>query len=96
MPIKDHERKLAVMKAWRSKRTPAYNRWLYARRKLVYDQRDSLRAAVGMALAALRADSESGAEMILADALKEIDLLAIGVGNRFDHERDEPYWDDTR
>lgn len=82
------------MAAWRDRtNTPAYMRWLVARRKLRIDAGAFLREA---AEAALAAENGYAATLILRAALDDLDERARTLGNRFDHERDEPYWDEGR
>lgn len=47
MPYAKHEDKLAAMKVWRKRRIgEGYGKWLYARRKLRYDDAVRFRAAL--------------------------------------------------
>lgn len=47
MPYKDREKKLARMREWRQDVMPrGYGKWLYARRKLRFDDAERFRAAL--------------------------------------------------
>lgn len=66
MPIKDPEKKRAATKAWRERVMPqGYGKWLYARRKLRFDDEERFRSALEEIEARDRAghDSEVAADM---------------------------------
>lgn len=85
VPIKDPERKKEVVAAWRKRaHTPAYMKWLYARRKINAD-------LVAMYEVVLQALADDGYQFP-KDALRHGDEMRREVGNRFNHETDEPYW----
>lgn len=51
MPYKDHERKIEAMRRWRrDKMGKGYGKWLYARRKLRFDDADRFEKAIEKAI----------------------------------------------
>lgn len=86
MPVTG-ERKRELQAAWKARRyTPKYHRWLYARRKVRWEIADMLRLAVEEAVAA------DGDVVVLQRALAAADEWEREVGNRFDHDRQKPYY----
>lgn len=54
MPYKDHEQKLEAQRRWRREVMPkGYGRWLYARRKLRFDDAERFHKAIEEAIEAL-------------------------------------------
>ena len=86
MPYKDPK----GQKKWRQRNhTPAYNRWLYARRKVRFDNLQTLEEAI---IEALRADSTQIMKETLTKAIEKAHHQEHKVGNRFDHQKDKPYY----
>lgn len=78
MPYKDPKAKLEAMKKWRQDVMPrGYGKWLYARRKLRFDDAERFRGAIVRALLELGIPDESyprpvtNAVRILNEALAE-------------------------
>lgn len=93
MPHRYPEDRRAAMADWRRRaNTPAYMRWLGARRKLRIETGDALREA---AEAALAAENGYAAALILQGALDVVRARERELGNRFDHERDEAFWEEA-
>lgn len=91
MPSKDAKKRRETLARWRAGRTPAYNRWLYERRALRFEDAMRFRDAIERALGKPRpADAQS----ILRAALEKADARAREVGNRYDHKNDHPFWED--
>lgn len=90
MPYRDRERRNAVTRAWRQRvDTPAYNEWLYAKRKLHQEKaamyEKTLRTISEMVTPEyMRAEAE--------EALLWADKREREVGNRFDHQANKPYY----
>lgn len=77
--------------AWRGRTsTPAYMRWLHERRYFRMETGDFLRGEIRRAMAA---ENGYATNVILWDALDEVDRREEVIGNRFDHERQQPFWD---
>lgn len=90
MPHKDPAKRREALARWRAGRTPAYNRWLYERRALRFEDAARFREAIERALD----DGPADAELFLRAALERADERARQVGNRYDHANDHPFWED--
>lgn len=91
MPHKDPAKRRETLARWRAGRTPAYNRWLYERRALRFEDAARFREAIERAIGE---PGVGGAKAILVEALEKADERARDVGNRYDHEHDHPFWED--
>lgn len=92
MPARDPEKRRKTMAAWRERaHTPAYLRWLGARRAFRMEAGDLMRKVAEEALAA---ENGYAATLILRAALDDLEERERAVGNRYDHELDEPFWDE--
>lgn len=89
MPSKDPAKRRATLARWRAGRTPAYNRWLYERRALRFENEARFRDAIELALR-----QPGSAEAILTEALEQANARSRQVGNRYNHPNDHPFWED--
>ena len=77
MPYKDHEKKLAAMRRWRKeKMQEGYGHWLYARRKLRFDDADRFRGALQQIM-----DGAEDPVRVAAEALSESKMAEIVLGD---------------
>lgn len=78
MPYKDPEQKLEAMRQWRGRVMPkGYGKWLYARRKLRFDDAERF----GFALQQIQvAESITDARAIAQDALEQSKRAEIKLG----------------
>lgn len=86
MPYKDRE----DQKRWTKTRTGNYMKWLYAKRKLKFDKARVYQKLIEDIAAGLIPDPAKAADSTLDWA----HFRERAVGNRFDHEKDVPYWKD--
>jgi len=92
MPNRDPVERYRTRKRWQEKHhTPAYNKWLYAKRKLKADK-----AAVYEALLSdiAREDVFDVAEAATR-ALDWASERERETGNKFDHEKQQPYYQES-
>lgn len=90
MPSPDPKKRAAHLAAFKARQTPAYFRWLHARRKLRFEDAECFRRSIENSL---RAENGVAAAQLLEEALEEANERAEAVGNRYDHALDQPYWD---
>jgi hypothetical protein len=91
MPHKNPEKRRENARAWRkAKHTPNYMRWLGARRALHREIEEDHEAA--LLIIARTILSIEGAQVLAENALLGAQRKREQLGNRFDHEKDEPYW----
>jgi hypothetical protein len=85
MPYKDPAKRAKAQAEWKKRSyTPAYMKWLYARRKLSVEKMTLYEEAL---------EQVGGEEWAFAqNVLKKARTLERKVGNRFDHENDKPYY----
>ena len=77
MPYKDPDKKLEAMRRWRREVMPkGYGKWLYARRKLRFDDAERFRGAIGDSiehlLVALGSDDMEDVQDAAEQALHEL------------------------
>lgn len=81
------------VREWRKKQTPAYMKWLHARRKLRLDK--------GVRYEQVLRDLARGAsyEETRQTAIEELEWAwekEREIGNRYDHEKDLAYWSEAQ
>lgn len=90
MPFKNPEQKKAHMREWRKRKIEeGYGKWLYARRKVIYENEAAFHEAIGKAIDLLDINDLEGAREILAKALREAMERGDEIGS-FTKEEEEP------
>lgn len=93
MPFRDPEDKVRAMRDWRRRtHTPAYMRWLNQRRSHRRWVGDVMQDAAERAIAA---PNGYAAELVLRAALDEVRARERALGNRYDHDLDRAYYDES-
>lgn len=87
MPHRDPAARKKKLKDWNESRTPAYHRWLYARRKLRFDKAEAYEKLLRVA-----ADGNGLYESAARELLDEMDARERAIGNEFDHDLDHGVW----
>lgn len=78
MPYKDPEEKLKAMKRWRREVIPkGYGKWLYARRKLRFDDADRFRQALALVMVA---SNLAQAKRVAAKAIEQSEEAEKALG----------------
>lgn len=90
MPSKDPVKRKKTLDAWKKRSyTPAYMKWLYGRRMFPKKAADEFRDVL---TTITKESTDKAIADLAAAALQWEHIQAAKLGNRFDHERDEPFW----